>query len=49
MASAESFGDLGYSDEIAIASSTEPFFELRLPDRRSGAYFVADFDQADTA
>ena len=43
-------GDLfGSADWIAIASSTEPFFELRLPDGRSGACFVSAFDQAGTA
>jgi hypothetical protein len=32
----ESSGDLiGPADWVAIAASTEPFFELRLPDRRS--------------
>jgi hypothetical protein len=39
---------IGPADWIAIASSTEPFFELRLPDGRSGACFIADFDQAST-
>ena len=34
-------GDLiGPADWLAIASSTEPFFELRLPDRRGGVCFV---------
>jgi hypothetical protein len=43
-------GDLiGPADWLAIASSTEPFFELRLPDGRSAACFVSDFDQASTA
>ena len=42
-------GDLiGPADWLGIASSTEPFFELRLPDGRSGAGFVSDFDQAST-
>ena len=31
-----------------IASSTEPFFELRLPGGRSGAAFVSTLDQATT-
>jgi hypothetical protein len=43
-------GDLiGPADGLAIASSTEPFFELRLPDGRSGACFVSEFDQASSA
>ena len=40
---------IGPADWVAIASSTEPFFELRLPDGRSGACFVSEFDQASTA
>jgi hypothetical protein len=40
---------IGPADWVAIASSVEPFFELRLPDGRSGAAFVSDFDQASTA
>jgi hypothetical protein len=42
-------GDLiGPADWVGIASSTEPFFELRLPDGRSGACFVSEFDRAAT-
>jgi hypothetical protein len=37
---------LGAADWLGIASSTEPFFEIRLPDGRSGAAFVSNFDQA---
>jgi hypothetical protein len=38
-------GDLiGPADWIGIASNVEPFFELRLPDGRSGACFVSDVD-----
>jgi hypothetical protein len=40
---------IGPADWLGIASSTEPCFELRLPDGRSGACFVSDFDQASTA
>jgi hypothetical protein len=40
---------IGPADWVGIASSTEPFSELRLPDGRSGACFVSDFDQASTA
>jgi hypothetical protein len=39
---------IGPADWIAIASSTEPFFELRLPDGRSGARFVSGLDTAAT-
>jgi hypothetical protein len=39
---------IGPADSVAIASSTEPFFELRLPDGRAGAAFVSCFDQAAT-
>ncbi len=39
---------IGPADWIGIASSTEPFFELRLPDGRSGAAFVSNFDTAAT-
>ncbi len=39
---------IGPADWVGIASSTEPFFELRLPDGRSGACFVSEFDQAAT-
>jgi hypothetical protein len=42
-------GDLiGQADWVGIASSTEPFFELRLPDGQSGACFVSMFDRAAT-
>lgn len=42
-------GDLiGPADWIGIASNTEPFFELRLPDGQSGACFVSEFDRAAT-
>jgi hypothetical protein len=36
------------ADWVGIASSTEPFFELRLPDGGSGACFVSVFDRAAT-
>ena len=36
------------ADSIGISASTEPFFELRLPDGRSGAAFVSNFDTAAT-
>ena len=39
---------IGQADWIAIASSVEPFFELRLPDGREGAAFVSNFDTAAT-
>jgi N-acetylneuraminic acid mutarotase len=39
---------IGAADWLGIASSGEPFFELRLPDGRSGAAFVSDFDTAAT-
>jgi hypothetical protein len=39
---------IGPADWIAIASSTEPLFELRLPDGRIGAAFVSNFDTAAT-
>jgi hypothetical protein len=39
---------IGPADWIAIASSTEPFVELRLPDGRIGACFVSEFDRAAT-
>jgi hypothetical protein len=39
---------VGPADWIGIASSAEPFFKLRLPDGRSGACFVSEFDQAAT-
>ncbi len=35
---------IGPAGWLAIASSTEPFFEIRLPDGRSGACFMSDFD-----
>ena len=39
---------IGPADWVGIASSTEAFFELRLPDGRSGAAFVSDFDAVRT-
>jgi len=43
-------GDLiGPADWIGLTESTEPFFELRLPDGRSGVCFVRAFDQVSTA
>jgi hypothetical protein len=39
---------IGPADWIAIASDTEPFFEIRLPGGRSGAAFVSYFDEAST-
>jgi hypothetical protein len=39
---------IGPVDRIRIASSAEPFFELGLPDGRTGACFVREFGQADT-
>jgi hypothetical protein len=39
---------IGAADWVGIASSTEPFFELRLPDGQSGACFVSEFDRAAT-
>jgi hypothetical protein len=39
---------IGPADWLGIASNTEPFFELRLPDGRSGACFVSEFDRAAT-
>jgi hypothetical protein len=39
---------IGPADWLGIASSTEPLFELRLPDGRIGAAFVSNFDQAAT-
>lgn len=39
---------VGRADWIGIASSSSPFFELRLPDGRSGAAFVSGFDAART-
>jgi hypothetical protein len=39
---------IGPADWIGIASDTEPFFELRLPDGRIGAAFVSNFDLAGT-
>jgi hypothetical protein len=42
-------GDLiGPADWVGIAGSTEPFFELRLPDGHSAACFVSEFDRAAT-
>jgi hypothetical protein len=40
---------IGPADWIAFASSTEPFFELRLPNGRSGACFVSDLDRVVTS
>jgi hypothetical protein len=43
-------GDLiGPADWLCIAGSNEPFFELRLPDGRSCAAFVSEFDRTGTA
>jgi hypothetical protein len=39
---------IGAADWLGIASSAEPFFELGLPDGRSGACFVSEFDRAAT-
>jgi hypothetical protein len=39
---------VGPADWIAIASSTEPFFELRFLGGRSGACFVSEFDRTAT-
>ncbi len=39
---------IGPADWLGIASSTEPLFELRLPDGRLGACFVTNFDTAAT-
>jgi hypothetical protein len=39
---------IGPANWLAIASSTEPFFELRLPDGRSATAFVSNFDTAAT-
>jgi hypothetical protein len=39
---------IGPADWLGTASSTQPFFELRLPDGRVGAAFVSNFDTAAT-
>jgi hypothetical protein len=39
---------IGPADWLGIASSIEPFFEIHLPDGRSGAASVSDFDTAAT-
>jgi hypothetical protein len=39
---------IGRANWEAIASSTEPFFELRLPGGRAGACFISSFDRAST-
>ena len=42
-------GDLiGPADWFGISASVEPFFELRLPDGRSGAAFVSELDRVRT-
>ena len=41
-------GYLGEADWLAIASTTEPFFELRLSLGRAGAAFASSFDQVGT-
>jgi hypothetical protein len=39
---------IGPADWLGIAGSTDPFFELRLPDGRSGAGFVSELDRTST-
>jgi hypothetical protein len=39
---------IGPADWLGIASSTEPFFELRLPNGPTGVAFVSNFDQPAT-
>jgi hypothetical protein len=35
---------IGPADWVGIAANPEPFFDLRMPDRRVAAAFVSEFD-----